>query len=471
MAKAMRTTEAQFARARGPYYDASVMRRFVFIVVSLTVGFFPVSLLAVDCSGPVPGPCALCKRFKAVFVGTALKIENGAYRFRVEERFKGAKDSNADVYLFPGAAHLEIGKQYLVTATPCPWEGAARGCLITPPCSGSLPVEYAQATIEQLRAEKNGKRAASVYGMLWRTEVPWSGILDEGYRRPLAHIVVHAKSGKKSFEAVTDERGAYAFKRLPAGSYQVSADLPPHLALTAIYQRGPVSFDLPRRSCYDYDLYASPTGRISGRLIGPDGKQLRTASVYLCTLGQYTRGYQGAFGYQGENLPGSEWRPFKFDHLSPGDYVLVFNPQDRVDPDAPFPATFYPHAANLEKAQILHLADGQQIMDADIRLANPLPTRQITVRIAWNGRKPQEYYGPQVIVEPSRGMPPYAFEAGENTYTLNLLLNAQYKIYAQALCHLGTTGKAKTNVETVKGSDPAVSEVTLTFDKGACTPK
>jgi hypothetical protein len=82
----------------------------------------------------------------------------------------------------------------------------------------------------------------------------------------------------------------------------------------------------------------------------------------------------GAYAYQGES------KPFEFTHLPVGDYVLVFNRRDQADPDGPLPRTFYPNAPDRSSAQIIHLEDGQQIMNADIHLGGMAASRRIVTR-------------------------------------------------------------------------------------------
>src|SRR2546429_5853696 len=45
------------------------------------------------------------------------------------------------------------------------------------------------------------------------------------------------------------------------------------------------------------------------------------------------------------------------------DYILVFNSSNRIDPEAPFPRTFYPGASDLKQAGRIHLEEGQHITD------------------------------------------------------------------------------------------------------------
>jgi hypothetical protein len=429
------------------------------------------SARAQDCSGPLPSACPLLDSAKAIFVGTVTGHENesGTRNFHVTEAFKGVNGDDVVLNEFPSAFNFIAGEQYLVFAVPCPWKGAGRQCLTVWPCSSTRPLDTAAAILEQLRAESNGKRVAAVYGTLERTlgEEPADG--DEAYPRPLPNIPVRLKSGVKSYETRTDEQGAYGFAQVSPGKYQVSADLPPDLELGQLIGNQPIKpFELPRRCCFENNLYAVPAGRISGKVIGPDGKSLRVAFVYLYRASQYTEGKSGIHSFQGKAVPLDAWKPFEFYHLPAGDYVLVFNPKNEQDPDAPFPTTFYPGATDLESAQRIHLSDGQKISDADIHVNNPLATRQITIRFDWGGRNPNDFLRPDVIVKASGGNRPFPERSDPTAYALNLLLSARYTMHAEAFCRMGTKGKAETGEVTVDGSDLSTSDVVLKFATGDC---
>ena len=424
---------------------------------------------AQDCVGPRPAPRSLLRESKIIFVGTVVEPNPASLRvrFRVTEKFKGKVREYVDLAEFPNGMHFETGKQYLVFGGSCGGK-SDKDCLTSYPCSDTRSFSGAQAVIEQLRAEIGGRQVASVYGMLFSME--------DDPSRPLPNVVVRLRRGTRSFETRTDERGAYAFEQLPKGNYQVSAVLPPNLEIAGLLGTEPVKpFDLPSNSSLEYDILAFPTGRITGRVIGPDGQPLYATRVDLYRPDQYTEGERGLFpyGYQGPQPPLNEWVPFKFDHLSPGNYILVFNYADEAEPDEPFHRTFYPHAARLEDAQVIHLSRGQQIANADIHVGNASPTRPITVRIAWSGRKPEEYSPAHVIAEASGGTRswpssgPWSPGHDPDTYTLNLWQSAQYSIRATASCR-ARAREAKTNIVAVDGGDPSVSEITLTFDKGDC---
>jgi hypothetical protein len=445
-----------------------MVRRAVVVLGALLMGLTS-ARAQIDCAGPEPGPCSLLSYYKAVFVGTAGEYnkDSGARRFRVTEAFKGIRGDYVEVVELRSG--FEPGRQYLVFASPCFWQDADKRCLYTQACSPPRPLEYAAAVLQQLRAEKSGMGVAPVYGTLVRTLKEDRGMREDGFPSPLPNVTVRLQSGGKSFETRTEANGAYAFRRLPPGKYQVSADLPPNLVLgQPILGDPPEPFDLPRRSCFENFLYALPTGRISGRVIGPDGKPLRVATLDLYSASKYKDGTEGVLGFQGEPRRGIEWKPFQFPYLPADDYVLVFNSANREDPDQPFPRTFYPHASDLHSSQPIHLSGGQQILDADIRVSNPLPTRQVTIRLDWDAGTPQDTYGPQLFAKASRGREPYLFEDGRGGYTLNLLLSAQYAIHVESLCRFGGTVKVETNEVTIDGGDLSVSDVTLKFNKGRC---
>jgi hypothetical protein len=142
----------------------------------------------------------------------------------------------------------------------------------------------------------------------------------------------------------------------------------------------------------------------------------------------------------------TEWKPFEFDHLLGDDYVPVFTPKNEEDPDASFPTTFYPSATRVESSQVIHLADGQQLLDADIHVRDPLTTRQKNVRLEWGGKQPQDYYPPQVFVSGTQGKNPFPEETSRYAYTLNLLLSARYTVHAEAICRSLLAGVRKPRV-------------------------
>lgn len=416
-----------------------------------------------DCVS-VPGPSSLLKTSNAVFVGTVTAVTNGIFRFHVTEAFKGVKGNNFEIADAGsmGFTGFQVGRQYLVFASTLPLDHGTT-YYIARSCGPTMELKYARATIEQLRAEKKGKRIASVFGMLWRR----APVSDEAYEQPLPGIAVRLRAGQKSYETKTDEYGAYAFNRIPAGTYEISAGLPADLTLSddIFIGHAPPSFDLPRRSSFDYELSALPTGQIRGHVVAPDGKPLTITSAELYRADLFALNRPGLFASQVDN------KPLTFSHLPPGDYVIVFNRQNYTSPDAPFFRTFYPHAQDIQNATRIHLSGGQQISDADIQVKDPIATRKITVHLHWNGRIPTDYYPPQVIIQASEGANPYMARVAPDTYTTNLFLAATYTIRARTFCKSGAKAPVDTAVININGSDTSDSTIDLVFSEGQCLPK
>ena len=149
----------------------------------------------------------------------------------------------------------------------------------------------------------------------------------------------------------------------------------------------------------------------------------------------------------------------------------MFNRQNREESDSAFPRTFYPNVPNREGAVVIHLKEGQRILNADIHVANPPLTRQVTMHLDWNGRNPQSFTNPYFAIKANPGMVPFPHPAGPGTYSLRVSANAQYSIHAEAACKRELRAIARTDEVTLDGGDNGVSVLTLTLNKGACDDK
>jgi hypothetical protein len=165
--------------------------------------------------------------------------------------------------------------------------------------------------------------------------------------------------------------------------------------------------------------------------------------------------------------------------VGPGDYILVFNRANRMNPNAPFKRAFYPGVADLSEAQTIHLDDGQQLSKIDIHVSDRYPARQVRVQLKWLGARPPGSV--TVSVKADQGENPAADEIGDNLYEVTLLESASYKISAWEDLDPGRTPSGRrrkadcpppsrvdaTSVS-VLGSDADVKKVTLTFPKPGC---
>jgi hypothetical protein len=449
------------------------------------LGFLaPTTTLACTCPQSLPGPCQNLQKGDVVFLGTVAKIENvpgaqpGAsgnavarYHFHVEELVAGPDAAEIDV--FSGgddgdcAYRFENGKQYLVFA-----QSETEGKLFITRCSGTRPASEAHALLPQLRAAEKGEQVASVFGVLRRTNPPLLAPANDP-EDPLPNVSLKLRSKYDQFSTSTDANGAYSFYDVHPGEYRFTANLPALLQLTQKTLAGGLPpLKLGAGACTEYNVDARPTGKIRGSVLGPKGKPLPIASVELYRADRYDDSRPGLWAFQGAKSG------FEFDHLGPGEYILVFNRLNRTDPNSPYPRTFYPGAPDLSNAKRIKLKDGRQLLNANIKLRAGYPTRQLRVRLRWpDGRPPGEIY---VIAKADRGENPAVQKIGDARYQFTLLKDAHYSISAwvdldpqrQAArpAENGCTAPARIDAPpvVVDAADTSAMEITLTFVTPKC---
>src|SRR5580704_12541756 len=80
----------------------------------------------------------------------------------------------------------------------------------------------------------------------------------------------------------------------PRGPIKSRRACHPTWSLAEAISEGPVQFDLPARSSWEQDIFAFQKGRITGRVLGPDGEPLLGTYVNLYRLDQYKAGKSGS---------------------------------------------------------------------------------------------------------------------------------------------------------------------------------
>jgi len=456
---------------------------------------------ACTCSQQAPGKCPGLQQDDVVFLGTVTAVEDIAYaaprsadsprsqvdvvaarlaryHFRIDERFASG-DIPADasaVDIFSGGEDGDCGyrfkpnEQYVVFT-----HQGTDGRLFATICSGTRPASAARALLPQLRAMRNGEHVASVFGVLRRADPPF--LAPEGDPAdPLPNISLKLRSRYDRFETNTDAEGVFTFYDVHAGEYIFTANLPPRTELTQKPGAGGLSpFRIPNGACYEYDVDALPTGHIRGSVVGPTGKPLPVASVELYRTGSYSDSRPGLWGFQGAT--GS----FDFDHVGPGDYVLVFNRTDRVDPNSPFRRTFFPGVADVGDAKSIRIKEGQQISNITLRVKDAYPNHALRVRLKWEGARPPGKI--TVMAKADAGDNPAAEKVADALYQLTVLESTNYTISAwedlapqRTLARRGSTlcaplARLDARLVSVQGSDSDTKEVTVVFPKPGCGPQ
>jgi hypothetical protein len=417
---------------------------------------------ACTCTQAAPGKCAGLQKDDAVFLGTVTDIQRvvptnidntaansaagadasggaagGAsnpgvapaspaspvtrYRFRIDERFAGS--DSQEIEIFSGGDdgdcgyRFQKGMQYIVYT-----QQETEGRLFATICNGTRTVTEGRALLPQLRAMRSGQRVASVFGVLRRSDPPFLAPRQDP-DDPLPKVGLKLRSRYDRFQTTTDADGVYSFYDVHAGEYSFTANLSARMQLTQKTLVGGLPpFKIPNGACYEYNVNALPTGHIQGTVYGPDGKPLKIASLELYRAGSFEESRPGLWSFQGAK------GVFDFDHVGPGEYVIVYNRRNVENPNSPFPRAFYPGVADLAEAQTITLKDGQDLLKVNLKLAEGYPTRRLRVHLKWDGPRPPGTVTIQAKAD--RGDNPAAEKTADGSYEFTLMDSANYTITA-----------------------------------------
>ncbi|MGB9070457.1 MAG: carboxypeptidase-like regulatory domain-containing protein [Candidatus Acidiferrales bacterium] len=219
--------------------------------------------------------------------------------------------------------------------------------------------------LSRLRAARDTDRVASIFGSPQISEQPYLSVTNGPAAVPLRNAQLELWNADHVFASTTDWQGKFAVYSVPPGTYRLRAALPASLEFTRpIVNDPPAPISVVAGDCSEYNLTALPTSRIRGRVIGPNGKPLRAADVELFRPDKYQpspllmqwQESQDANGY------------FEFLHVTPGDYILVYNNSEQQETNRSRRRCFYPGVSDVARARSIHLEPGQQIGDADIHI-------------------------------------------------------------------------------------------------------
>lgn len=446
------------------------------VLVLLFLFSIPGSVFACSCAMSGPMPCGLgLSESEVLFVGTVLAIDNpppddgglggpgeSRYRFHIDVKFAGTQDPEIDIYSGRGGGdcsfHFRKGSQYLVSPYRRP-----DGRLFATICSITRRADLAHPLLQQLRAMRDHKIVASLYGVLRSAEEPYDSVTDK-FGEPLSNTRVLLRSDERTFAEVTDSNGVYAFYDVPGGTYQLAAELPDNLELAVTILDQPLpQLELPAGACYEHDLDALPTGSIRGQVLGPDGRALVYADLELYRPERYPLKRPGMpwMGFQQKSKTGY----FQFNHVGPGEYIIVYNSRGQVTPDDPFPRSFYPGVSDVTRAGRIHVGPGEKVVGANIHLGAGKPTRLIKFRlVAEAGKLPDIHY---VDAKGDDGFSPSEDEISPGVYEMSLFTSVRYKVHAEGYCS-ATHKKSQTVPIEVDGADSKQAEIELLFTGPGC---
>lgn len=189
----------------------------------------------------------------------------------------------------------------------------------------------------------------------------------EGFRRvrPLSGLTVQISGPAGARQVVTNSDGVYEAYGLLPGDYEVTPKLPPGLKVRSSMATGKHELK-PKVTLRDgsnagIGFVIQEDNRISGHVLGPDGKPMRDVCLDLETLdgqkyGQAFTCTKGDGSYAFENMPR-------------GQYRIVANRADRPTGAMPFRATYYPGAADRAQATIVTVSPVARQSGFDLRIA------------------------------------------------------------------------------------------------------
>jgi hypothetical protein len=423
--------------------------------ICVFLSLFAATAHACTCAQAAPGACPGLQASDVVFLGTVTRAEivkvpapassdgppgtgtnssGGSvpsatgtatllihYRFHVDERFAGPEDPELDLYSGGDDGdcgyRFQIGGQYIVYP-----QKEMDDRLFASHCSNTRPASEGRALLPQLRAMRGGQRVASVFGMLRRTEPPFLTGPDDP-DEPMPHVALQLRSKYDRFHATTDGGGVYSIYDVHEGTYNFTATLPARMELSERSLKGSLPpFTIPNGACYEYDVDALPTGHIEGTIYGPDGQPLKMASLELYRAGDFNIGRPGLWSFQGSK------GTFDFDHVGPGDYILVYNRANRMDPNSPFPVAFYPGVTELADAQLITLKDGQDLTNLKMTLEKGYPIHHLRVHLKWAQERPAGTVTVQVKAD--HGTNPAAEKIADGLWEFTLLDSGEYTVSA-----------------------------------------
>lgn len=343
---------------------------------------------ACSCTPEADAPaCQLISRTAAVFLGRPLELvgESGygqakLYRFRIEKVYKGLAPDVSEVLVQPGAGtscetSYTLGTRYLMFAGITSPEPLRLSAWV---CSGSRTADKNQADLDFLDRYVQGKTTTEVSGKVLQW-VTYIGLPREEESAPLAGAEVNLKNGTQHFTMQTDAGGSFKFSGIPAGEYELTAQLEPYVP------GPPKKITVSPGGCQQVFVQLLANASIKGVLLTPDGIPAARQRVELLRKHQSGQWYHTSKMWAQTDAAGV----FHFKELESGEYLLGHeiwgkNPSDY----ATYPVWYYPGAADRATATTLTLSPQQQLTGLPLLLPAAHTKRKITIRVVWPDGRP-----------------------------------------------------------------------------------
>ncbi|HEY9402876.1 MAG TPA: carboxypeptidase-like regulatory domain-containing protein [Pyrinomonadaceae bacterium] len=355
-------------------------------------------------------PCQAYWSAQAVFVGTVKEeVYSDIYqrgegdlrwnyrrritRFSVETAYKGVKGKLAEVVneeIMPTPVVLPNGEQEMRAVggyTDCDYSfnvgetyfiyanfGEENDGTLTVSRNRTGKLEDAAADLKYVNELPRAAPTARIFGRIVRTDL--SVGKDKGGLLPLAGIKVTARSGNRTFEALTDARGKYELKDLPPGNYRVTPAYPAHLSADDGSAR------VSARGCAQLDFHTQSNVRLKGRVLDAQGRPLPSLEVNLIAADGAETTSKGNYTFT--NQEGD----YVLTGIPTGRYLLFFSLSRNLGEHTSRPRTYYPGVWSEAQATVITVVEGENLPAYDLQLLPTPADRAVEIVVTWPDGRP-----------------------------------------------------------------------------------
>ena len=306
--------------------------------------------------------------------------------FKVKEAFLGSeKDKNITIstgFGFGDCGYpFETGETYLVYA----YGYEETNAFSTSICTRTRPLgPVTNEDLTFLRGLPSAQDGATITGTISRY---LRSSLEKDPIEPAPDLSLRIEKvdgEKKTYSVKTDANGNYSVAGLLTGNYRVIPVLSEGLEVSDYFIK---EFYLNNKGCVlNKDARIENDSLVTGKVIDANGDPVKSAWVEVLPAGLKRKpkfnsnpeefgvtGPEGGFGLY--NLP-------------PGKYTLSVNYTEMPDAEHPFPASFYPDAAQISRAQAIEISIGTKLKGLVIKTQPNFALQEVRGRTVWPDGSP-----------------------------------------------------------------------------------
>ena len=326
-------------------------------------------------------PCAEYWQADAVFIGVANRVVHvpnntgliiGPYTsstayFTIEEAFKGVGGTGIVLELDYCGHRFTEGERYLVYARR---KYNSTELDVRAGNTRTRPIHEAAEDLQYIRGLASAEPGSRVFGKVTQFSQNIRKLTIDAEALRDIKIILEGKNDRQ--EILTDSEGRYEFKRLPAGTYRVRAELPAYLS------NDWVTIKLTGRECAMVDISPWRKGQIAGRVFDSKGETLTDVPISIVPADASA---EEIFAEAKEKVvwplhyTNREGR-FSFSQLPPGRYLLIINrteyERSRLRQREPaLQRFFYPGVSDVSGATVIVLGNDDKTREYDFHLPVP----------------------------------------------------------------------------------------------------